>query len=132
MTKLIVAFRNIANAPKKGVHSMSEPYWKTNPYFEYGYLNFETFGIGRLCYELLYFIEGSSLHADCNNEVIYISSRLRGSAVFWDSALQAGRSRARFLTESLQFFIGLNLPATMLLESTHHLTDINTMDLSWG
>ena len=38
---------------------------------------------------------------------------LRGSAVAWGTALQAGRSRVRFPLVSLEFFIGIILPAAL-------------------
>ena len=40
-------------------------------------------------------------------------SLTRGSAVGWGTALQAGRSRVRFLMVSLEFFIDIILPAAL-------------------
>ena len=37
----------------------------------------------------------------------------RSSAVGWDTALQAGRSRVRFPMESMEFFIDINLTAAL-------------------
>jgi hypothetical protein len=38
---------------------------------------------------------------------------VRGSAVGWGTALQAGKSRVRFSMESLLFFIDIILPAAL-------------------
>ena len=44
---------------------------------------------------------------------IYIYTAARGSAVGWDTALKAGRSRVRFPMVSLEFFIDIILPAAL-------------------
>ena len=47
----------------------------------------------------------------------------------WGTVLQAGSSPVLFLVVSLEFFIDIILPA---LVSTQPLTEISTMDISWG
>jgi len=55
----------------------------------------------------------------------------RGGAVGWGTVLQAGRSRVRFPTVSLDFFIDIILPAALWLWG-QPLTEMNTRDVSWG
>ena len=51
----------------------------------------------------------------------------------WDTALQAGRSRVRFLMVSLQFFIDRILPALLWPEGlTQHLTEMSTRNIFCG
>jgi len=45
--------------------------------------------------------------------VWYVFHAARGSAVGWDTALQAGRSRVQFPMVSLEFFIDIILPAAL-------------------
>jgi hypothetical protein len=51
----------------------------------------------------------------------------------WGTALQTGRSRVRFRTESLEFFSDLILSGHIVaLGSTQPLTEMSTRSLSWG
>jgi hypothetical protein len=52
-----------------------------------------------------------SLSAQRLSERTLLNSLKRGGAVGWGSALQAGKSQARFPMVSLEFFIGMILPA---------------------
>jgi len=58
---------------------------------------------------------------------------VRGGAVGWGTALQAGRSRVQFPMVSLDFFHWHN-PAgrTMALGLTQPLTEMSTRNVSWG
>jgi hypothetical protein len=59
--------------------------------------------------------------------------RVRGGAVDSDTALQAGRSRVVFPVVLLEMFIDLFIAAAfMSLESTQSLTEMSTMNISWG
>jgi hypothetical protein len=54
----------------------------------------------------------------CCHRVLYHTISLtgvRGSTVSWGTALQAGRSRVRFSTVPLEFFVVTNLPDTLWL-----------------
>jgi len=57
-----------------------------------------------------------------------VSAGARGGVVACGTELQAGRSRVRSPMVSLEFFIDLFFPAG----STKPLTDLNTMNISWG
>jgi hypothetical protein len=54
---------------------------------------------------------------------------VRGGAVGWSNVIQAGRSRVRFPTVSLEFFIDIFLPDALWTQS---LTEISTRNNSWG
>jgi hypothetical protein len=56
----------------------------------------------------------------------------RGGVVGLYTALQAGGSRVRFPMVSLEFFIGVILPAALWpLELTQPLTEMSTRNISW-
>ena len=57
---------------------------------------------------------------------------VRGGAVRWGTALQAGRSWVRFPMVSLEFFIDSLSGRTMALGSTQPLTEMSTRTISWG
>ena len=62
-----------------------------------------------------------------------ISVGVRGGAVGWGTALQAGRSRVRFPMVSLEIFHWHNPSGrTVALGSTQSLTEMNTRNISWG
>ena len=76
-----------------------------------------------------------------NNEInkwtqkarMYILRGVRGGAVGWGTAVQAGRSRVRFPMVSLEFFIDIILPATLWpWGSTQPLTEMSTRNIFWG
>jgi hypothetical protein len=56
------------------------------------------------------------------------------SSVSWGNMLQDGRSRVRFLTKSVDFLIGLILPAALWPsgQSTQPVTEISTRNLPRG
>jgi hypothetical protein len=57
----------------------------------------------------------------------------RDGAVDRVTALEVGRSRARFLIVNLEFFIVLILPAALWpLGSTQPLAEMSTRNISWG
>jgi len=67
------------------------------------------------------------------------TSRIRRLADLWTfkttllgTALQAGRSRVRFPTVSLNFFIDNPSGRTMALGLTQPLTEMSTRSVSWG
>jgi hypothetical protein len=58
---------------------------------------------------------------------------VRGGTVDSDPAVQAGRSRVRFPSVLLEMFIDLILAVVLMsLRSTQYLTEMSTMNISWG
>jgi len=63
----------------------------------------------------------------------YITIGVRGSAVRWNTGVQAERFRFLFPMSSLGFYTDSILPpALWALESTRSLTKINTRGICWG
>ena len=56
----------------------------------------------------------------------------RGSAVGWDTALQARRLQVRYLMVSLEFFSDNPSSCTMALKSTLPPKEMSTRNIAWG
>ena len=61
-----------------------------------------------------------------------LSRGVRGDAVGYGTALQAGRSRVRFPMVSSEFFVDNLTGRTMALGLTQPLTEMSTRNNSWG
>ena len=81
--------------------------------------------ISFLVFQSLVFPHGLAKNIQKILQRIKINEGLRGGAVGWGTALQAGRSRVRFPMVSLEFFYWHNHSSrTMALGLTHPLTEI--------